>query len=110
MDSGNCGFGVGILGMLFLVAAMLVVGGDALAGGVYDELGFERIFNGRDLSGWDGDPRFWSIKDGALRGETTKKASAPYNTFCIWRGGRLENFVLKVKFRIQNGNSGIQYR
>jgi len=110
MDSGNCRFGVGFAGVLFLAAAMLPAGADALAGGSYDELGFERIFNGKDLSGWDGDPRFWSVKDGVIRGETTKKAAAPYNTFCIWRGGDLKNFVLKVKFRIQNGNSGIQYR
>jgi len=35
--------------------------------------GFVSIFNGRDLTGWDGDPRLWSVKDGAIRGQTTKE-------------------------------------
>ena len=68
------------------------------------------IFNGKDLSGWDGDPRLWSVKDGVIRGETTKEKPARGNTFIVWRGGKLKDFVLKIKFRIQNGNSGIQYR
>jgi sugar phosphate isomerase/epimerase len=68
------------------------------------------IFNGRDLTGWDGDPRLWSVVDGAIRGQTTNENPAQHNTFCIWRAGKLKDFELKIKFRIQNGNSGIQYR
>ncbi len=74
------------------------------------EPGFVRIFNGKDLTGWDGDPRLWSVKDGAICGKTTKEKPAHGNTFCIWRAGKLKNFILKLKFRIQNGNSGVQYR
>jgi hypothetical protein len=70
----------------------------------------ETVFNGKDLTGWDGDPRFWSVVDCAIRGQTTPENRAPDNTFCIWRGGKLKDFILKIKFRIQNGNSGIQYR
>ena len=72
--------------------------------------GFVSVFNGRDLTGWDGDPRLWSVKDGVIQGQTTKENPAHGNTFCIWRAGKLKNFILKIKFRIQNGNSGIQYR
>jgi|GEM_PF-284743 len=72
--------------------------------------GFAPLFNGKDLAGWEGDPRFWSARDGAIRGETTAEKVAPNNTFLIWRGGTLKDFVLKLKFRIQNGNSGVQYR
>jgi hypothetical protein len=68
------------------------------------------LFNGKDLTNWDGDPRLWSVKDGAIRGETTEQNPARNNTFCIWRGGMLDDFELKIKFRIQSGNSGIQYR
>ena len=75
-----------------------------------DEAGLTTIFNGKDLEGWDGDPRLWSVVDGAIRGKTTKENPARGNTFCVWKGGRLKNFVLKLKFRIQNGNSGVQYR
>jgi len=68
------------------------------------------IFNGKDLTGWDGDPRLWSVKDGVIHGETTKENPARGNTFLVWRDGKLEDFELKLKFKIQNGNSGVQYR
>jgi sugar phosphate isomerase/epimerase len=74
------------------------------------QVGWQSIFNGKDLTGWDGDTRFWSVKDGAIRGETSIGNLPSNNTFCIWRGGKLKDFELKIKFRIQNGNSGIQYR
>jgi sugar phosphate isomerase/epimerase len=68
------------------------------------------VFNGKDLSGWDGDPRLWSVKDGAIRGETTEENPARGNTFLVWRDGKLKDFELMLKFRLQNGNSGVQYR
>ncbi len=49
--------------------------------------GMESIFNGRDLAGWDGDPRLWSVRDGVIHGETTKENVAKGNTFLIWQGG-----------------------
>lgn len=78
--------------------------------GVRASDGFEAIFNGQDLKGWDGDPRFWTAKTGVIRGETTLQALPTGNTFLIWRGGKLKDFELKLQFRIQNGNSGVQYR
>ena len=75
------------------------------------EPGFTRIFNGKDLTGWDGDPRLWSVHKGILVGETTPAKAAQGNTFLIWRGGQLKDFVLKLKFRIRSrNNSGVQYR
>jgi len=74
------------------------------------EEGFISIFNGEDLAGWDGDTRLWSVKDGVIHGETTEENPAQGNTFCVWRDGTLRDFVLKLEFRIENGNSGIQYR
>jgi type 1 glutamine amidotransferase len=72
--------------------------------------GFKPLFNGKDLTGWDGDSRFWRIEDGAITGECTPENPVPGNTFCIWRGGELDDFELHVKFKIDGGNSGIQYR
>jgi len=72
--------------------------------------GFETIFNGKDLTGWDGDPRFWSVTDGVIRGQTTAENPTKGNTFLVWRDGKLKNFVLKIKFRLENHNSGVQYR
>jgi Domain of Unknown Function (DUF1080) len=71
---------------------------------------FKPIFNGRDLTGWDGNPRYWSVRDGAIRGETALGVMTVENTFLIWRGGTLKDFQLKLKVRIRNGNSGVQYR
>lgn len=71
---------------------------------------FKAIFNGRDLEGWAGNTKFWSVKDGAIRGESSLGNLALSNTFLIWKDGTLKDFELRIQFRIQNGNSGIQYR
>ena len=100
-----------LIATLFL-AVLLVAQARGAAGNQagHGERGFVSIFNGKDLTGWDGDPRLWSVKDGVIRGQTTEENPARGNTFCVWRDGKLKNFILKIKFRIQNGNSGIQYR
>lgn len=72
--------------------------------------GMVQLFNGKDLEGWDGDTRLWAFKDGIVHGETTAENVAKGNTFLIWRGGKLENFELRLSFRIDHGNSGVQYR
>ena len=69
------------------------------------------IFNGKDLTGWDGDSRLWSVKDGVIHGETTDAVKANGNTFLIWKEGELKDFELRLSFRCSvNNNSGIQYR
>jgi len=69
------------------------------------------IFNGKDLSGWDGDPRLWSVKDGVIHGETTSENRANGNTFLIWKDGKTKDFELRLSFRVSDANnSGIQYR
>jgi hypothetical protein len=50
------------------------------------------IFNGRDLENWDGDKRFWSVAEGAIRGETSLASMPSTNTFLIWRGSLLKDF------------------
>lgn len=75
------------------------------------ESGLKSIFNGKDLSGWDGDTRLWSVKDGVIHGETTAENKANGNTFLIWQDGKLKDFELRLSFRCTNqNNSGIQYR
>lgn len=69
------------------------------------------IFNGKDLTGWDGDPRLWSVKDGVIHGETTAENRANGNTFIIWKDGVTKDFELRLSFRCNaTNNSGIQYR
>jgi hypothetical protein len=99
-----------VLICLTILGMTVAIGAFAVPQDTDVEEGFVSIFNGEDLTGWDGDLRLWSVKDGVIRGETTEENPARGNTFCVWRGGTLKDFVLKIKFRIQNGNSGIQYR
>jgi len=69
------------------------------------------LFNGKDLTGWDGDPRLWSVRNGAIRGETTAENPANGNTFLIWKDGVTRDFELRLSFRCTAANnSGIQYR
>lgn len=85
--------------------------GPAPAGGDGGPTGrAQSIFNGRDLTGWNGDPRFWRVENGAIVGETTPQNVLSQNTFIVWDGGTVENFTLRVDFRLSAGNSGIQYR
>jgi hypothetical protein len=69
------------------------------------------LFNGKDLTDWDGDPKLWSVKDGVIHGETTPEHPANGNTFLIWKGGKLGDFELRFSFRCNDSNnSGVQYR
>ncbi len=69
------------------------------------------LFNGKDLSGWDGNPELWSVEDGMITGKTKGPEHLPYNQFLIWTGGEVKNFELKAKVQvIGDNNSGIQYR
>jgi hypothetical protein len=69
------------------------------------------LFNGKDLTGWDGDPRLWSVKDGLIHGETTAENVAQGNTFLVWKDGTVKDFDLRLSFRCNAANnSGIQYR
>jgi hypothetical protein len=80
------------------------------------EKGFHRIFNGKDLTGWDGNPKLWSVKGGAITGQTTADNPIKGNTFLIWTNGTVGDFELRCSFKVVPGdehgfaNSGIQYR
>lgn len=98
-------------------AAALLAGGlpaappPAAPAPVAAEAAWRSLFNGRDLEGWDGDKRLWSVRDGVIHGETTPALRAEGNTFLIRQGLVLEDFELKLLFRCSaTNNSGIQYR
>lgn len=76
-----------------------------------DEPGFEPIFDGKTLNGWNGDPKYWRAEGGSMVGEITPETVIKSNTFIIWQGGTPADFELKVEYRITAaGNSGINYR
>lgn len=82
----------------------------AFAGLASAQDGFKPIFNGKDLSGWDGNPELWKVENGEIVGNTTGPEQLAYNQFLIWRGGKVKNFELKAKIRQKGNNTGIQYR
>ena len=65
------------------------------------EKGFTSIFNGKDLTGWEGMPGMWMVKDGAI---TPKQSTI--NNWVFWRGGQPADFELRLSFRYHSGNSG----
>ncbi|HEV8211130.1 MAG TPA: DUF1080 domain-containing protein [Vicinamibacterales bacterium] len=75
-----------------------------------DHTGFESIFDGSTLKGWDGDPAFWRAANGALIGQSSSENPVKQNTFLIWRGGAPKDFELKVEYRLSATNSGVQIR
>jgi len=76
----------------------------------------KNLFNGKDLTGWKG-LDFWSVKDGAITGQTTKEHPTKGNTFLVW-DGEVADFELTFQYKIVDengkgegfGNSGVQYR
>lgn len=76
---------------------------------------FRQIFNDSDLSGWEGDSRFWSVEDGAIVGETSADNPTEINTFLVWEE-EPSDFELQFKYRFvivsddEYGNSGVQIR
>ena len=89
-----------------LAAALLPVPGASAADSAD---GFTPIFNGTSLEGWEGKD-FWSVQDGAIVGQTTAEKPTQGNTFLIWRQGTLDDFELTLRYKLEGGNSGIQYR
>jgi len=88
-----------------------VLADDAAKQAPAESEGMRTIFNGKDLTGWDGDSRLWSVVDGVIHGETTDENRANGNTFLIWKDGRTADFELRLSFRVSSqNNSGIQYR
>ena len=81
----------------------------------FAQAGEKKLFNGKDLTGWKGQPEFWSVKDGALTGQSTAETPVKENTFLIWEG-EVGDFELHFKYKIvdvggkNSGNSGVQYR
>ncbi len=70
--------------------------------------GWTPLFNGKDLSGWEGDPELWSVRDGVLTGSTEKK-TIQANTFLVYPR-EFSDFVLQAEVKLRNHNSGIQFR
>ncbi len=101
------------------ILVLAVAGGALLFGqargpavGPLEESGFQKIFDGASLKGWDCDPDFWRVENGVMVGATTAEHQPKQNIFCIWKGGSPADFELKLEYKLtgETGNSGVQYR
>src|SRR5438309_1233188 len=101
--------------LILVTAASLAFFGWPIAHGSADG-DFQTLFNGKDLTGWDGDRDVWSVQAGAITGQTTAQNPLKENTFLVWQGGNPANFELRASFRMvakndkNFANSGIYYR
>jgi hypothetical protein len=86
-----------VLQLLLLVWALSAAGDD-----------YQPLFNGKNLDGWDGDPRLWRVEDGVIVG-STEGVTLEANSFLITRR-KFRNFDLKAEVKLRNHNSGIQFR
>ncbi|WP_435009114.1 family 16 glycoside hydrolase [Tundrisphaera lichenicola] len=70
--------------------------------------GFTPLFNGKDLTGWEGDPNLWSARDGVLVGESP---GIKENNF-LATDASYADFILQYSVRLTDnvGNSGVQFR
>ena len=56
------------------------------------------------------------MQDGTITGKTPADPANPaksilkHNTFLVWKAGTVSDFVLTFQYRIEKGNSGVQYR
>lgn len=75
-------------------------------------VGEERsLFNGRDLSGWEGNSKYWSVKEGALTVKGDPNSTNTNACNLVWKDGTVGDFDLSLKFRTSGGtNTGIHYR
>ena len=80
----------------------------AFAAAAFAADGFVPLFNGKNLDGWDGDPRLWSVRDGMIVG-STEGVSLEHNEFLISKK-TYSNFILRADMKLRNHNSGIQFR
>lgn len=80
-----------------------------------DAQGFISLFNGKDLTGWEGLEGFWSVKDGVIDGSETKEKSVQTDLILSASKEHPEKFVnyefhLKWQMVTPAGNSGVQFR
>jgi len=84
---------------------------DAVPADFNDHEGWQSLFDGKSLSGWDGPEDLWHVEDGAIVVRSTvDPPTGP--TYMIWEGGSPANFELKWELKLDGAgaNSGVQFR
>jgi hypothetical protein len=96
-----------------MIRSLLCIAMIIAAAPLHAEEEFVELFNGKNLDGWKGDEKVWSVEEGFLTGKSpaAKEDKLKSNTFAIWDGGEVGDFELVAEFRLSgDNNSGVQYR
>ena len=95
--------------LLIIPWLWIVSTSSAIAQPVVPDQGWVSLFDGTSLSGWQGKSDLWRVENGVIIGEGPDGGPVPGNDY-LWHVSNWKDFVLEARFRIQGGNSGIQYR
>lgn len=94
---------------MWRLAALVLLSSIACTAGAL--AGEKVLFNGKDLTGWDGAPGWWHVEDGVLTAESTPEKPCKECNYLIWKGGQPSDFELNLEFKLSDGaNSGVQIR
>lgn len=70
-----------------------------------------QLFNGKDLSGWEGNSSVWKVDEGVIKGGSME--GNPQNEFLAYKE-RFKNFTLKFEYKLTGSegfvNGGVQFR
>ncbi|HEY0263953.1 MAG TPA: DUF1080 domain-containing protein [Granulicella sp.] len=75
--------------------------------------GWQQLFDGKTLNGWEGEPQVWRVQDGAIIGEfNTPEGTRNGQTFLVLKDPKPADFELKLEIKLEgkDADSGIQYR
>src|SRR6185437_17059625 len=65
-----------------------------------DNAGWQSLFDGVSLKGWDGPTDVWTVVNGAIVATSTA-ANPAGSTYMIWTGGQPANFELKAEMKLE---------
>jgi hypothetical protein len=88
---------------------------DPLPASTGDE-GFTSIFNGRDLTEWTMDTKYWSVSDGAITVQCDQKAPFRKRFYLVSKQEAVQDFELQFSYRMRvlrgnkQPNGGVVYR
>ncbi|MCP4772648.1 MAG: DUF1080 domain-containing protein, partial [Planctomycetaceae bacterium] len=90
--------------------AILIVVGLLLGCDLYaQQVAVSPFFNGKDLTGWQGNHEYWSVNDGVIVAKSTKQT---LQNELLWSTMEVKDFYLAIDVRLTpyNRNGGIHFR
>lgn len=99
--------------LIISTLAALLLSAFAIPAMAQEDDGFVSIFNGKDLTGWVGDERLWSVEDGCITGESNESDKKVEYNHVLYYADDLDigDFEIRFDYKInKQGNSGLYYR